>query len=278
MPGILLPDSAVPRLNRRPDGTMAADMCFDHDSRPPIAPIAGGALDGSRIELSAEDGNRLGAFRARPAEPGGAGVVILPDVRGLHPFYEQLALRFAERGVDAVAIDWFGRTADTAPRGEAFDHMPHVEATTWAGISADIGGGVEALRGDGIAARFTLGFCMGGRMSFLAATLGLDLAGVIGFYGTLEGPWRNDAPAPLDMLDRIEAPVLGLFGGADRGISPLAVAAFEQGLSERGIDRRIVTYPGAPHSFFDRKATEFAQQSAAAWEEVMGFIATLTGD
>ncbi len=251
-------------------------MCFDHDSRPPIAPIAGGAIDGSRIELTAADGNRLGAFRARPSEPGGAGVVILPDVRGLHPFYEELALRFAERGIDAIAIDWFGRTAGTEARGEAFDHMPHVTATTWAGNSADIAAGVEALRSDRIAALFTLGFCMGGRMSFLAATLGLDLAGVIGFYGALEGPWRNDAPAPLDRIDEIAEPVLGLFGGADQGISAEAIAALDRGLAERGIDRRIVTYPGAPHSFFDRKAAEFAQQSVDAWDEVMAFIEAQT--
>ena len=95
-------------------------------------------------------------------------------------------------------------------------------------------------------------------MSFLATTLGLDLAGAIGLYGTLEGPWRNDAPAPLDRLDDVAAPVLGLFGGADGAITADAVAAFDRGLTERGIDHRVVTYPGAPHSFFDRKATDFA--------------------
>ncbi len=253
-------------------------MCHDLDSRPPIAPIAGGALDGTTIELTAADGNRFAAFRARPTQPGGAGVVILPDVRGLHPFYEELALRFAERGIDAVAIDWFGRTARTKPRGEAFDHMPHVGATTWAGISTDIAAATAGLGAEGIRARFTVGFCMGGRMSFLASTLGLDLAGVIGFYGTLEGPWRNDAPAPLDRLDDMRAPVLGLFGGADRGITADAVARFEQGLSDRGIDNRIVTYPDAPHSFFDRKATDFSEESASAWREVVGFIEAHTGN
>jgi carboxymethylenebutenolidase len=252
-------------------------MCHDLDSRPPIEPIAGGALDGQRIELTGADGTTLAAFRSRPAEPSGAGVVILPDVRGLHPFYEELALRFAEHGIDAVAIDYFGRTAGTGPRGDGFDHMPHVTRTTWAGISADIAAGVEALRGDGIEAVFTMGFCMGGRMSFLASTLGLGLAGVIGLYGTLQGPWRNDAPAPLDRLDDVGAPVLGLFGGADESISADAVAAFDRGLTERGIDHRIVTYPGAPHSFFDRKAVDFARESDAAWTEVRGFIEAHTG-
>jgi carboxymethylenebutenolidase len=252
-------------------------MCFDHDSRPPIEPIAGAALDGALVELAASDGNRFAAFRARPTSPSGAGIVILPDVRGLHAFYEELALRFAERGLDALAIDWFGRTAGPERRSEGFEYMPHVRATTWAGISADIAGAVAALRADGVVDVFTIGFCMGGRMSFLASTLGLDLAGVIGLYGTLEGPWRNDAPPPLDRLGDIAAPVLGLFGGADEAITAEAVTAFDRGLTARGIDHRVVTYPGAPHSFFDRKATEFATESAAAWDEITSFIADRVG-
>jgi carboxymethylenebutenolidase len=247
-------------------------MCHDLDSRPPIVPIAGGALDGEHIAIDGADGNTFAAFRARPADPSGAGIVILPDVRGLHPFYEELALRFAERGIDALAIDYFGRTAGAETRGDAFEHMPHAERTTWTGISSDIAAGVETLRREGIERVFTIGFCMGGRMSFLASTLGLHLAGVIGMYGTLQGPWRNDAPAPLDRIADVDAPVLGLFGGADQGITADAVAAFDRGLAERGVDHRIVTYPGAPHSFFDRKAVDFAAESEAAWDEVMSFI------
>ncbi len=253
-------------------------MCFDHDSRPPVPPIAGGAIDGAIVEITARDGNRFAAFRARPSSVGRAAVVILPDVRGLHPYYEELALRFAERGTDALAIDWFGRTAGAARRGEDFEHMPHIAQTTWAGISADIEAAVTAVRGDPGSddeqpqAVFTLGFCMGGRMSFLAATLGLDLAGVIGLYGTLAGPWRNDAPAPLDLAGSFASPVLGLFGGADQGITAEHVAAFDAALGEAGVERRIVTYPGAPHSFFDRKAGEFAAESEAAWGEILDFI------
>ena len=259
-------------------------MCFDHDSRPPIAPIAGGAIEGAIVELTARDGNRFAAFRARPSGTGRAAVVILPDVRGLHPYYEELALRFAERGVEAIAIDWFGRTAGADRRGEDFDYAPHVTQTTWAGISADIEAAVTAVRREPGSddqrpgAVFTLGFCMGGRMSFLAGTLGLDLAGVIGLYGTLAGPWRNDAPAPLDLAATFEAPVLGLFGGADQGITAQDVAAFDAALGAAGVDHRIVSYPGAPHSFFDRKAAEFAAESDAAWTEILAFMERQTVD
>jgi carboxymethylenebutenolidase len=257
-------------------------MCFDHDSRPPIPSIAGGALDSQTLILTADDRNRFVAFRARANEPTGAGVVILPDVRGLHPYYEELALRFAERGIDALALDWFGRTAGAEPRGEAFDHQPHVAQTTWGGISTDIKAAVwemQAPDGDRPApgSVFTIGFCMGGRMSFLAGTLGLRLAGVIGLYGTLSGPWRNDAPEPLKLTDRMGSPVLGLFGGADAGITAEQIAAFDSGLSAAGVDHRIVTYPGAPHSFFDRNAEEFADASAQAWDEILAFIRTHTG-
>jgi carboxymethylenebutenolidase len=257
-------------------------MCFDLDSHPPIAPIAGGALNSTPLVLTAADRNRFAAFRARASEPSGAGILILPDVRGLHPFYEELALRFAEHGIDALTIDWFGRTAGAEPRGEAFDYAPHPALTTWAGIRADIRAGIDELRApeDGRPApgsTFTIGFCMGGRMSFLAGTLGLELAGVVGMYGTLVGPWRNDSPAPVDVADRIASPVLGLFGGADGAITSDAVAAFDEGLTAAGVDHRLVTYPGAPHSFFDRKLQEFADASAAAWDEVLAFVRARTG-
>jgi carboxymethylenebutenolidase len=250
-------------------------MCFTPTSRPPIAPILGGALDGRRIELLAGDGAHSAAFRARAADPTGAGIVILPDVRGLYTFYEELALRFAEAGIDAVAIDYFGRTAGVAPRASDFEYMPHIAQTTWAGISADAAAAVEHLRStDGGAVRsvFTVGFCFGGRMAFDSATMGLGLAGVIGFYGVPAGHGRNDAPAPLEVVDRMKCPVLGLFGGADGAIPHSVVADFEAALGRAGVDHRIVEYEGAPHSFFDRSYEEHAAASEDAWAQVLAFV------
>ena len=105
-------------------------MCFDADSRPPIRPIAGGALEGRRLVLQADDGTKLAAFAARAAQPSGSAMLVLPDVRGLYPFYEELALRFAEAGIHALAIDYFGRTAGTAERPADFEFMPAERKTT----------------------------------------------------------------------------------------------------------------------------------------------------
>jgi carboxymethylenebutenolidase len=116
----------------------------------------------------------------------------------------------------------------------------------------------------------------GGRSSFLAATVGADLAGVIGFYGPVNGPGRGGSPAPVEVAGSIAAPVLGLFGDADESIPPEATDAFDRALSAAGVEHRLVRYPGAPHSFFDRKADDFADASRDAWAETLAFIASHT--
>ena len=118
---------------------------------------------------------------------------------------------------------------------------------------------------------------MGGRLAFVSATMALDLAGVIGFYGWPAGASRNGTPAPVDLAGQIRSPVLGLFGGADQGIPVSAAEAYDAALGDAGVEHEIVVYPGAPHGFFDQKAAEFAEQSAAAWEKARGFIAGHTG-
>jgi carboxymethylenebutenolidase len=255
-------------------------MCFDHDSRPPIAPIAGGALDGRLLTLESADGTPFSAFHARAAEPTGAGIVVLPDVRGLHPYYEELALRFAEHGIDAIAVDYFGRTAGLGTRDAEFEYMPHVKQTTFDDLAADMRVAADHLRspdGGGVRTLFTIGFCFGGRLAFLSATLDLGLDGVIGLYGAPTGPARNDMPAPVDTAGQFRSPVLGLFGGADPGIPASAIAEFDRALEGAGVDHRFVTYPDAPHSFFDRKWAEFGEASDAAWAGILRFTGQRSG-
>jgi carboxymethylenebutenolidase len=249
-------------------------MCFDHDSAPPIPPISGAAVSHDDLVLQSADGNRFAAFAAMPDEPSGACVVILPDVRGLYRFYEELALRFAERGHPAVAIDYFGRTAGAEKRGDDFEYMPHVDQTTQAGIQADIGAAVEYLRstpGAACRAVFTVGFCFGGRTSWLAAASGHRLDGAIGFYGR-PGVGRDGSPGPIARADEISTRILGLMGGDDPAIPAEDVQAFDEALDRAGVEHELVTYPGAPHSFFDRKQEEFAEESEDAWSRVLAFI------
>jgi carboxymethylenebutenolidase len=247
-------------------------MCHDDDSAPPIPRIAGAAVSHDDLALEAADGNRFAAFTATPELPSRTGVVVLPDVRGLHRFYEELALRFAERGIQAIAIDYFGRTAGVGKRGDDFDYMEHVRQGTREGMRADIAAAVAHLRATRVESVFTVGFCLGGRFSWLAAADGHGLAGAIGFYGR-PGLTSDGLPGAQQRATELEAPILALMGGADQGLPKSDVDAFETALTEAGVEHEVVTYPGAPHSFFDRKQEEFADASADAWRRVLDFIA-----
>jgi carboxymethylenebutenolidase len=246
-------------------------MCFDSDSFPPIPVLSGGAVEHEDLVLESGDGTRFAAFGALPDEGSGAGVVILPDVRGLYRFYEELALRFAERGYAACAIDYFGRTAGAEKRGDDFEYGPHVEQTTAAGVQADVAAAVDRLRSRGCTSVFTVGFCFGGRHSWLAAAAGHGLSGAAGFYGR-PGPGRDGAPGPTQLADRIEAPILALQAGADQNITADDNEAFDDALTQAGVEHDVVTYDGAPHSFFDRKQEDFQSQSEDAWKRVLSFI------
>lgn len=249
-------------------------MCFDVDSLPPLPPVDGGAVEHRNFTLTAEDGTEFSAFEAI-AGGGGPAVVVLPDVRGLYRFYEELAVRFAAEGYDAVAIDYFGRTAGLTARDDDFDYMPHVKQTTQEGIRQDVAAAVTHLRAaDPQRSIVTVGFCFGGSNSWHQAASGHGLSGAVGFYGHPDRPGFPDgAPGVITRIDEIECPILGLMGGADPGIPAEAISPFDEALTLAGIEHAMVSYPGAPHSFFDRKYVEFAAESRNAWHRVLGFIA-----
>jgi carboxymethylenebutenolidase len=250
-------------------------MCFDTDSAPPIPVISGAAVSHDDLVLEAADGNRFAAFAAAPDEPGTTGIVILPDVRGLYRFYEELALRFAERGYPAIAFDFFGRTAGVEKRDDDFDYMPHVQQTTAEGIQADVAAAVDYLRANGATSIFTVGFCMGGRQSWFAAASGHDLAGAVGFYG--RPGESNGVPGPTQRAAEIGAPILALQAGDDANITAEDNAAFDAALAEAGVEHEVVTYTGAPHSFFDRKQEQFLDASNDAWGRVLAFVERYSG-
>jgi carboxymethylenebutenolidase len=251
-------------------------MCYEPTARPPLPPIAGGAnLRGEQdLVLQASDGNRFSAFSARTADAGAPGIVILPDVRGLHPFYKDLAIRFATAGVHAVAMDYFGRTAGLDERGEDFDFIAHVRQLDPDGVGADAAATIAYLRseaGGGADPVYSVGFCMGGRISFNQAWRDHGLAGVIGFYGGPRGRGPDDETAPIRLASSYRCPVLGLFGGADENIPVEAIDAFRDALDGAGVPNEMVVYPGAPHSFFDRKFDEHREACDDAWRRVLGF-------
>ncbi|MGH2584286.1 MAG: dienelactone hydrolase family protein, partial [Dehalococcoidia bacterium] len=201
-------------------------MCYPFDAQPPESPGATGEIQTQDLTLTATDGTGFAAFLARPQQPSSTGIVVLPDVRGLFSFYEELARGFARQGINALTIDYFGRTAGVAKRGEDFSFMDHVRQTKAEQISDDVGAGVAYLRspdGGSCTSIFTVGFCFGGSNSWLQAANGHGLAGVIGFYGRPGPSFADSSPGPLQRVSELKAPVLALDANIRMAsISPLA--------------------------------------------------------
>lgn len=249
-------------------------MCFDDHARPPISISPNTEARGEELRLTASDGADIAAYLARPGDRPTAQVIVLPDARGLHHFYKELALRFAELGIRALSFDYFARSTENDDRTEPFDYRTHIQQTSVESFGLDLAAAVTAIRREQpeYIPTFTLGFCMGGSLSFWAGTQGHNLTGAIGFYAGLTRQFGAVTPA-LGWVDQIRNPILGLFGGADEGIPQEAVDDFDQALDAARIPHEIIVYPGAPHSFFDRKAAEFAHESADAWNRIQRFIA-----
>jgi len=242
-------------------------MCYSDDARPPLPPISGAAADQGDMTLEAADGSKFMAYFARASKPTGAGMIVMPDVRGLHHFYKELAQRFAEAGIDAVAIDYFGRSAGIGDRSDSFEYMPHLEKTTQEMIAMDVAAAHAYLKSkDGGAAKsvFTVGFCFGGSSSWNQSALQRDLDGAIGFYGR---PPRSEP-----YISKMKAPLLLLIAGDDAATPLDASKEFEQKLKAAGVPTEMHIYEGAPHSFFDRTFAQWKEAGDDAWRRMLAFV------
>jgi carboxymethylenebutenolidase len=239
-------------------------MCYDDHARPPLPPVRGGASSHADITLTSADGTEFNAYIAHPDEPSSKAMVVLPDVRGLHDFYKELAVRFAEAGMHSIAIDYFARTAPDSYRGEDFPFRQHVEQLNQRLLNDDIGAAVNRLREvPGVRSVFTVGFCMGGAVSWGQSGSGYGLAGCVGFYG---------APSRVtDRIPRMKSPLLILAAGQD--FTPVEeVEAFAENVRAAGTEAELHVYPDAPHSYFDRSFDDHAEACADSWRRILDFV------
>ena len=244
-------------------------VCFDHDSLPPIPAISGAAVAHEDLVLEAADGTASRrSRRSRMSRTG--GVVILPDVRGLYRFYEELALRFAERGIAAVAIDYFGRTAGV----EEARRRVRVHGARRADDRRG-GPGRRRCRGRHLRRR-------GARPSSRSASASAGATRGSRPRAATSSPARSastDGRAPRDgdpgpssgrPRSRADPRAHGRRRPGDHRGRRRRVRA--RARAEAGVEHEVVTYDGAPHSFFDRKQEEFADASADAWRRVLAFF------
>ncbi len=252
-------------------------MCYDRDANPPYPPSAGNAALGEDVVLTGTDGNSFNAYLARPQRAGQSQILIYPDINGLGLFYKKLALRFAEQGITALAVDFYGHSAGVSPRGSDFNGRDHAAQLELPDFFSDVWACLEYLRqGEGGSrSTFVAGFCIGGSLTLLTGTQEFGLQGLIPFYASrMSSPVAGSKGSVLEESLGVKAPVLGFFGSADQ-VAPVELTRqLDEQLDRSGVAHHITIYEGAPHGFFDHELPEFASNCDDAWRRILAFIGT----
>ena len=226
----------------------------------------------SDITLQTSDGP-MECFEARPDGEARRAVVVIQEAFGVNEHIREVTTRFAEQGYHAVAPALFHRAGGgTAPYDDFSKVMPLLEGLTDEGILVDVDAALAHLRHEG----FTddrigiVGFCMGGRVTFLVA-LARPLGAAVGFYGGgIVTPRLPGQTRLVDGAADLQTPWLGLFGDRDQSIPVDDVEALRTALDKTTVDTEVVRYADAEHGFFcDKRPSYNADAASDAWPRTL---------
>jgi carboxymethylenebutenolidase len=222
------------------------------------------------------DGSDMPVYQAIPDGPRG-GVVVIQEAFGVNDHIEDVTRRFAAAGYHAVAPHLFHRSGGGSVGYDNFAAiMPLFEGLTDEAVVADLDGARTVLHGAGLAdgSIGVVGFCFGGRVSFLAA-LERELGAAVGFYGGGIGKaGRMGHAALVGLAAELRTPWLGLFGDQDQGIAVDEVEAIRAALAAgAATDHQVVRYPDATHGFHCDARPAYHQPSATdAWDRTLRWL------
>ncbi len=224
--------------------------------------------------LAVSDGTSMNAFVARPAEKGPfPGMLVFQEAFGVNGHIRDVAQRLAREGYVAIAPELYHRTGVGVeiPYNDFASGMPHMKALTEKGLSDDVHAAFGWLRDSSHVqpARIaSIGFCMGGRISFLANSI-VPLRGSISFYG------GGIAPALLPRAPQLHAPMLFFWGGLDKHIPQDQIRSVVDAVKAAGKPYINVEISDADHGFFcDVRPTFNAAAASEAWSLSMSFLQT----
>jgi carboxymethylenebutenolidase len=231
------------------------------------------------VALKVSDGTTMHAFVARPASTAKApGVLVFQEAFGVTAHIRDVTERIAREGYVAIAPELFHRTAapDTELSYDDFPAvMPHMQALTTEGLAADSQAAYDWFQSDSRTDGGKIGcigFCLGGRTSFIAcATVPLQAA--VSFYGGAIGP-NSRYPSLLQLAPKMNAPILFFWGGMDAHIPPEQTRPIEDALREAKKEFVNVTISFADHAFFRNQGPHYSPNGAAlAWSLTKEFLA-----
>jgi carboxymethylenebutenolidase len=225
------------------------------------------------LSISTADGP-MRSYEAVPDDPPTAAIVVIQEAFGVNQHIEDVTRRFATAGYHAIAPDLFHRTGGgTVDYGDFGAVIPHfVGIGSDEAILADVDAALDYLRGVGFADRRIgiVGFCFGGRVSFLTAS-NRSIGAAVGFYGggivTARFP---QFPALIDGAATMDTPWLGLFGDRDEGIPVDDVEQLRKALTDAPVPADVVRYADAEHGFHcDARESYNPAAAADAWSRTI---------
>lgn len=233
----------------------------------------------ANLKLKVTDGTAMGAFLVRPQpRDQRPGILVFQEAFGVNGHIRSVALRLAREGFVALAPDLFHRTAPgfEGGYGDFQSVLPHIRALTEAGIEADVSAAHEALCAESDVDRgriACIGFCMGGRVSFLA-DLVLPLRAAISYYGGGIAP-SHMGPGLLGRAGELRAPILFYWGGLDKHIGPEQHRAIVDALHAANRTFVNVEFSDADHGFnCDERPCYNPAASKQAWALSLSFLRT----
>jgi len=235
----------------------------------------------SAAQIPTQDGNIPGYF-ARPDREGTfPTIIVVHEIFGVHEHIKDVCRRFAKHGYTAVAPELFARVGDVSKLSDIQQILPIVSKASDAQVLTDLDSAVlwaeQNAKGDRSRLGAT-GFCWGGRIIWLYAAHSSDLKAAVAWYGRIIGQTDSLHPKnPMDIVDDLKAPVLGLYGGQDQGIPVATVDAIKAAASAAGKTVDIVVYPDSGHAFhadyrpsYNPKDSMDGERRMYAWFEAYG--------
>jgi carboxymethylenebutenolidase len=234
------------------------------------------AIAQEKVELSVADGTRMAAYTARPHDTGPhPGLLLFQEAFGVNHHIRSVCDRLAAEGYVVVAPEMFHRTAPPGFEGSYTDFpamMPHYHAVTTQTAEMDIKAAHDWLRSHAkvrASQISSVGFCMGGRLSFLANSVVPLLRSAVSFYG------GGIAPGLLDRASHQQGPLLLIWGGLDKHILPEQCKAVTDALSAAQKNYVNVEFSAANHGFFcDERASYEPRSARQAWALTLEFLRT----
>jgi carboxymethylenebutenolidase len=235
-------------------------------------------LEAGEVKIPVSEGT-IPAYRAMPASGGPFPIVlVIQEIFGVHEHIKDVCRRFAKLGYFAIAPEMYARQGDVSKMTEIPEIISKVvskvpDSQVMSDLDAAVAWAKKTGKGDTARLGIT-GFCWGGRVVWLYSAHNPDLKAGVAWYGRLVGaPTALMPKNPIDLVDSLHAPVLGLYGGADQGIPVKTVEQMRKALKDAGKPGEIVVYPDTPHAFHaDYRPSYRKEQAEDGWKRLLAWF------